>query len=322
MPHQIPKIDLSPLWDESPGGEQLVTDQLKYAYQTFGFAYLINHNISRGIFERAFSVAKKFHDLPLEEKLKIKQNQCFRGYVPLNGSKLTVSTLGEAKKPNQLEAFVMAFEADAESKDYAEGRYLCGDNQFPERMPELKEIMMAYRDAMLALAFRLLRVFSIAFEIPYATLERLFQPPTYFLRLQHYPEQPACIPSDVFGIAPHTDYGFFTLLAQSDIEGLEVLTPTKEWIEVPPLNNSLVLNTGDMFKRITNGQYLSTPHRVINRSGKERFSIPFFFEPNMRAKMAVFDKFITSKDPKKDEDVRYGDYLLDRIQGNYGLGRK
>lgn len=317
----IPKIDLSPLWDDAEQGIQRVAEQVRWAFTIYGFAYLVNHNVPKAVIDDVFWAAKQFHALPLEEKMRIKQNDCFRGYVPINASQLKVSTLGEAKKPNQLDAFVMAFEVAEDHPDYKEGVYLAGPNQWPEGLEGFQEKMLRYRDVMLMLARKLVQVFSVAFGMSSEDLDRFFEEPSYFLRLQHYPEQPASIPDDQFGIAPHTDYGFFTLLAQGDVPGLEVQTPDGSWVTVPCLEGALILNSGDMLKRWSNDTFRSTPHRVINRSGTERFSVPFFFEPNMHAMIEPLASCIDDEAAKHDP-VMYGDYLMERIQGNYGLGSR
>ena len=86
---------------------------------------------------------------------------------------------------------------------------------------------------------------------------------------------------------PHTDYGNLTLLATDDVGGLEVRTRDGEWIEAPPLPGAFVVNIGDCLMRWTNDVYVSTPHRVVNRSGRERYSIAFFYDPNPDAEVAV-----------------------------------
>ena len=105
-------------------------------------------------------------------------------------------------------------------------------------------------------------------------MDRFFEKPTTFLRLLHYPTQPEEI--GLFGSAPHTDYGYITLLAQDQVGGLEVRNKADEWIAAPPIADTFVMNVGDILARWTNDRFVSTPHRVINRSGRERYSQPFF----------------------------------------------
>lgn len=318
----IPEIDLSPFWDSKEEGIKTVAEQIKYAYKNVGFAYLINHEIPQDVFDSAFKAAEEFHALPLKDKLEIKQNDCFRGYVPINASRLKVSTLGEAVKPNQLDAFVMAFEPEVNHEEYKPGVYLAGDNQWPSALPSLKSALCQYRDHMINLARNLIKIFAVALNSPQNALDYLFSPPTFFLRLQHYPAQPENTPEDVCGIAPHTDYGFFTLLAQRNIQGLEVKSTNDQWIVVPPKPGALILNSGDMLRRISNDTFLSTPHRVRNTSNTDRYSIPFFFEPNMYQFINVLEGCTNSKNPAKHPPIKYGEYLMDRIQGNYNLGKR
>src|SRR5438067_12879398 len=83
-----------------------------------------------------------------------------------------------------------------------------------------------------------------------------------------------------FGIAPHADAGFMTLLPQSAVPGLEIRTRAGDWLAAPSLPGSYLINTGDTLNRWTNGRFLSTPHRASNRSGRERYAMPFFYDPN------------------------------------------
>lgn len=318
----IPQIDLSPLWADQKNGVKIVANNLSQTYKELGFCCLVNHNIPKALFKSIFQAAKEFHALPLEAKMKIKQNNCFRGYMPINASQLKVSTEGAAKKPNQLESFIMAFDLPPDHPDYKTGAYLAGPNQWPEELVSFQKTMCDYRDAMLNLAKNLLKVFSVAFGMEPNYLDRFFINPSYFLRLQYYPKQPNQIPEEQYGIAPHTDYGFFTLLAQNDVEGLEIKTPSGEWVAVPCLPDTLVMNNGDMLKRWSNDAFNSIPHRVINRSEVERYSVPFFFEPNMHSMIGIIESCITPERPAKYSPIMYGEYLLDRIQGNYGLGNR
>lgn len=89
------------------------------------------------------------------------------------------------------------------------------------------------------------------------------------------------------GAGEHTDYGNITLLATDNVGGLEVKTRGGEWIAAPVMPGAFVVNIGDCLMRWTNDIYVSTPHRVVNRSGRERYSIAFFFDPNPDARVAA-----------------------------------
>ena len=141
-------------------------------------------------------------------------------------------------------------------------------------------------------------------------------------RLFHYPPQAPVSDDKAFGVAPHSDYGCITLLWQDDNGGLQVRSAaSKSWIDAPPIPGTLVINVGDLLARWTNGRFSSTQHRVINRSGRERYSIATFFDPN----------FSTVVDPRElgtaDADCRYepvraGDYILGRFDQSFGYRKK
>lgn len=309
----IPQLDLSPLWNDSDRGLEQVANTIKGIYTTIGFSYLINHQIPKEITESIFVASRKFHTLPLDAKMKIKQNRSFRGYVSIE-----IPDEAGKKHGNQNEAFVMTYEVPEDHPDYKNGTYLAGPNQWPEELPDFKETVIIYRDHMLKLAEKLVTVFSMALGLEPNGLNKFFVNPTYVLRLQRYPEQPDQIPENLYGLAPHTDYGLFTILSQGNAEGLEVKSKNGEWLSVPYMPDTLVLNSGDTLKRLSNNVFRSNPHRVVNRSKKERFSIPFFFEPNMHSIINVLPNYVSEDYPSQYLPIKYGDYLVDRLQRDFG----
>jgi isopenicillin N synthase-like dioxygenase len=150
-----------------------------------------------------------------------------------------------------------------------------------------------------------------------AAFAAAFDPPTTWLRLLHYPPQPPTSPDDLYGSAPHTDFGCITLLAQDDAGGLQVMTPAGEWVDAPPLPGSLVMNVGDMLHRWSNGRLRSTPHRVINRSGRERHSCPFFYDPSLRTEIAPLPSCTGPGSPPRFESVVFGDFLRAELRAAY-----
>ncbi len=128
-----------------------------------------------------------------------------------------------------------------------------------------------------------------------------------------YPPQPPQAPDDLYGSAPHTDFGCLTLLAQDDVGGLEVMTPDGRWIAAPPMKGAFVVNVGDMLHRMSNGRLRSTPHRVINRTGRERYSVPFFFDPHVSTVIEPLAGTGTPQFPP----IHFGDFLRAELEAGY-----
>jgi isopenicillin N synthase-like dioxygenase len=135
--------------------------------------------------------------------------------------------------------------------------------------------------------------------------------------LHRYPDISQAIAKDQCSIAPHTDHGFITFLAQDNVGGLQVQCPaTGNWLAMPYRPNTFIMNAGDMLQRLTNGTYRSAVHRVMNNSGKNRYSIPLFFEPNLHQQIDVLPQFAQDQLPHYPS-VIYGDYLSSRLKPNY-----
>ena len=103
------------------------------------------------------------------------------------------------------------------------------------------------------------------------------------LKLNHYPPQDSPESVKHIGVVPHSDSGAFTILWQDDGDGLEIENKSGEWIGAPSIPGTFVINIGNVMQIWTDGRFSSTPHRVINRGGRDRYSIPFFVNPGAGA---------------------------------------
>ena len=162
-----------------------------------------------------------------------------------------------------------------------------------------------------------MKVISVALGAGPDALDAYFARPTTFLRMLYYPPQPPQSPEDLFGSAPHTDYGFITILLQDDVGGLQVRNITGDWIDAPSMPGTFVMNTADILHRWSNGRFISTPHRVINRSGRARYSNPFFFDPSVKAHIEPLASCAVEGAEPQFEPVMYGDYLMARLNANH-----
>lgn len=278
------------------------------AYGTTGFGYIDDHGIPPELTEAVFEASRQFHALPLAQKMAIEVNKNHRGYIPINTSTDVNSTLADVKKPNQSASFMMM----REDVQVDLATYLSGPNQWPG-LPGFRETLEAYVTAMSQLGRRLMKIALQAADVTDTSVLKAFETPTLWLRLLHYPPQPDQSPDDLYGSAPHNDFGCLTLLSQDSVGGLQVRTPAGHWVDAPYRPGALVVNVGDMLHRMSNGRLLSTPHRVINRSGRERYSVPFFFDPHVNT---VIEPLPGTGEPEF-APLRFADFLRGELEAAY-----
>jgi isopenicillin N synthase-like dioxygenase len=314
----IPIIDIGALQSgptEAAIGR--IAAQIREACTGIGFFYITNHAVPDELLAEAFEANRRVHRLPPEEKQKIKLNAWHRGYEAFASSKLKSSArFAPAQHGNQLESFFIRHEVPPNDPSF-ERRPLHGPNQWPPD-PWFRDVVTRYNNAARELGLKLLAPFSVAVGEEPGFLARFFAPPSTTLRLLHYPPAPAVRAEDLFGIHPHTDYGFLTILAQDDVGGLQLRRVDGTWIPAPCVPGSFILNIGDALARWTNDEFNSTPHRVINQSAfTDRYSIALFFDPNLDATIECLPRFASGPRPARYEPIRYEDYYTMRLDTNF-----
>lgn len=303
---RIPVLDVADYLSGAPGACEKLGTQLRYACEEIGFYFLAGHGVSSALVERAFTENARFHALPLERKLAVKINGDVVGYLPLEGGLSRSMAITGISRPNANESFFVRNEAPPDSPQRLAGERYHGANQWPADLPGFREAVLDYFSALSDLAHRMLPVYAVALGVRTDYFEAAFARDRSTLRLAHYP--PAEVRTDQFGSAPHTDGGFMTLLAQATVPGLEVYTRSEKWIEAPVVEGAFLVNSGDLLARWTNDRFLSTPHRVINKSPTDRYSIPFFFNPALDTMISTIETCCGPDNPARYEPTSYLDY--------------
>jgi isopenicillin N synthase-like dioxygenase len=115
-------------------------------------------------------------------------------------------------------------------------------------------------------------------NIPNNYYQEYITKPFLTLSIVHYPSIESNIDKGIYGIYPHTDWGFLTFLYTNEI-GLQI-DNNEQWLDIPLDNNKFIINVGDMLEVLSSGKYKSTKHRVLIKD-KEKYSIALFYEPNI-----------------------------------------
>ena len=295
----VPIVDISGLRSSERVDRERVAAALGAASRDVGFFYISGSGIDEALFDRMLAATKEFFALPVEEKMRsyIGLSRCHRGYVPVGEEGVETGT------PDLKEAFDTALDLPADDPDYLAGNPMLGPNAWPD-LPGFAEAVTAYYDAVLEVGHRLLGAFAVALaEDPEVFSQHATKTPSQ-LRLVHYPYNPEA--QDGIGIGAHTDYECFTLLKPT-APGLEVLNGAGEWIDVPPVEGTYVVNIGDMLELWTNGAFVATSHRV-RKVVEERYSFPLFFNVDYDTEVKPLPQFASGG--KERPTLRAGEHLF------------
>lgn len=296
---EIPLIDLGIERGGKPDAKLIrAIDQ---ACRNVGFFYLVGHGFDVGLAQRLEKAASEYFGQPEASKAEIGLDPSMRGYLPLYyRSQITDDFAGTSHQ----EGFWIGADFGADSRHPLEQA-----NRWPRQPANLREAMNAYLADIEKLAAVLGQCFAEALGQADDFYATRFARPTSRLKLNHYPPQHNPETVDNIGVIPHTDSGAFTILWQDANGGLEVRSKSGEWVGAPPIDGSFVVNIGDILQYWSNGRYSSTQHRVINRHGVDRYSIPYFVNPGASETIAALDG------SDSFTPFNYGEYQLRKWRG-------
>jgi polar amino acid transport system ATP-binding protein len=278
----------------------------------WGFFYAEHHGVDSALIARIVELAHSFFAQELSQKMRIPMSAgglAWRGYFPAGGE-LT------SGRPDWKEGLYLGTELPPDHPRVRAGVILHGPNLWPD-IRGFRQTVLDYLDALSALGQALMRGFALGLGLT----ENYFavhgtSNPLLLLRFFNYPTQPA--PKELhvqWGVGEHTDYGLLTILWQDDVRGLQVRMGD-HWFDAPPIPNTFICNVGDMLDRMTGGRYRSVPHRVaVNTSGRDRLSIPLFFDPDFDTPIQAVPGAAHGHD---DSAHRWDATNLQAYQGTYG----
>ena len=294
-------IDISALSAGSAGDHRsAVIKEIESACAADGLFLATGHGIERQL-DAAFGAARAFFALPPDVKDRVPRINRY-GYVP---DRVEARDGGDSScldRSNPVAEYLDMGLADEVDLEAVEALGCAG----------FTTAVRAYQSAALAAAHGVLEALATTLEVPGFFASHMSEPQCR-LRFLHYPgaKRPDGCSAPVFS-TPHTDYGAITLLAVDGLPGLEVLHDGA-WTPVAAAAGSVIVQLGDMLARWTNDRYRSTPHRVVGSSGTDRFSIPFFVNPDPHTVVTTISSCITAERPERYKPVTAGEFLISRI---------
>jgi isopenicillin N synthase-like dioxygenase len=314
---EIPVIDMAPFLQGNAQARAEVAEKIGAACRNIGFFYITNHGVPAELIGRVYAEAARFFSQAdaAKAEIAIENSTVHRGYFKIGAENLDPA---KQKRDGDLkEGIKIGRDLGFDHPLVQAATPLHGPNQWPENLPGWQAVMQDYYDVMEALGRQLMRAFALALGLEEGYFEQWLNTPMTTLGLLHYPPQTGRITEAQLGAGAHSDYGCLTMLAQDDAGGLQVLERGGNWLDAPPIPGSFVVTIGDMMERWTNGVFTSTLHRVINISGRERYSLPYFFDPDFNAEITCLPTCLAPGDTPKYPPTTSGRHLLDMINASF-----
>lgn len=300
----VPIVDVGPWFRTGDRAElERAAAALRRAAEDVGFHQLVGHGIDDDAQAEILAATRRFHALDEATKDAITMDRPDHpvggvGYLPYGNRKLPTRSTG-----NSNAAFLIKSGAGVSVED---NQWLADDD-----LPGFRVEVERYAASITDLAIRLLPLYAVALDLEPDYFAPAFGDPFWRLRLTHYPPTNADSSPDgtatdsPFGIAPHVDTTFFTLLL-TDGPGLVIQhRQREEWLTVPTVPGALVVNSGELLRQWSNDRFLSTRHFAVNPAEGDRYSVPFFFNATGDHVMTCFPSCHGPDNPPKYPPFSY-----------------
>ncbi len=304
---EIPVIDIAPLRHGDLRARQSVAAEIARACETVGFFYITGHGVAQSLIDDAFAQNRAFFEQPFEERMKsAATRKQWRGYVP---SKLE----GEGGAVGgSIQTFRLMLDLAADDPDVLRGKPMHLPNRRVPHLPGFDTTIEAYLHEMHVLSAMLRHAFALGLGLAEEWFDPFYKRPLIQQSLLYYRPPKSGRPEDLeIGAGEHSDTGAFTLLMQDEVGGLEVGHLDQQWVAAPPIRGTFVINIGDMMMRWTNGRFRSTPHRVVNRADRARYSMPYFANPDYDSIIAPIPALIEPGSDAAYPPIHFGQYMDD-----------
>ena len=299
-----PKVSFRDLRSADEDVVASAVGDINRALSNYGFFALSNLGFSNDLVAKVFSASATFFASDAETKMRSAYSSAEEnfGYQAFASERLDPTS-----PPDLKETFTMRNILEAP----------IAENRWPSA--RFKELMQLFFAECLDRAFLLQRVLARALDLDENFFVKFHTGQNISLRLLRYPSCSSSLISDSqLGAGAHTDYGLTTFLFQDSVGGLEICDQEGNWHDMEPEEGVVLINSGDLLERWTNGRYKSTPHRVQPiTEGKDRFSIAFFVDPDSDTPVNVLESCISVHEPRKFADVNAGEYITGKLQRSH-----
>lgn len=309
MTNRVPELSLAQFTGGAPEAREAFADALMRGLQDYGFVILKDHGVPVELLGRAYGLAEQVFALP--DAAKRRYAAGLRGYTPFG-----TEHAKDSRHPDLKEFWQIGREPPAG----VEIDEALPPNVWPAELPAFQPTFLTLFDALDATGRMLLRALAPRLGLPEDHFDPLVRYGTSILRVLHYPPVGDDIAAGCVRSAAHEDINFLTIMVAAKGAGLELLDRDGRWLPVETDPTNLIVDSGDMLQRLTNGRIPATTHRVVNPAGPNvsRYSMPFFMHPGSAVPLDVLPSCVG--DGAKYPPITAGAFLAERLK-EIGLAR-
>ncbi|KAM0706895.1 hypothetical protein Q7P35_006225 [Cladosporium inversicolor] len=329
---EIPVIDISGIYSGSFAQRRAVACEIRDAATNTGFFYIKNHGIHDSVIESAYRGGLDFfrQQPSVKNKAKASGSDSFAGYFAPKAMKINPFEGQDVK-----EMFITRYNPEYDDSvetlagvpDSIRASFRYQDTPWDgtSSVPQFKEGMVQYAKEGLKLTRLLMRAFALSLDLPEAYFDSKMQYPNINTNINYYPpllSGDSATEGKPSSFGSHTDFQVITVLWQDNTGGLQVLNHRGQWINVPPIPGTFVVNIADLMQRLTNDVYVSTVHRAQNWSNRERISMTFATGFGNHETVEVVDTCVGPGNEKKYEDITVDEWVTKRLGNMIRLQRE
>ncbi|KAK2600012.1 hypothetical protein QQS21_005246 [Conoideocrella luteorostrata] len=324
LPSEIPIIDIGPAFSERSADREAVAHEIRKAATNNGFFYITNHGIPESVLQEAYNAGLQFFRQDMETKMRSKSpdSNNFAGYFPPKSMEINPFE-GKDVKEMFITRYDPRYDPDVadvgDIPEHVRKSFHYYDTPWEATLPRFKDAMIRYCQEGLKLTRTLMRSFALSLGLQEDYFDAKMQYPNINTNMNYYPPMPKAAPGDsgegakASAFGSHTDFQVFTVLWQDSIGGLQVLNREGQWINAPPIENTLIVNIADLLQRITNDLYVSSVHRAVNATSHERISMPLATGFGAHEVVSVANTCLGTEGKPKYDSITVEEWVTKRL---------
>ena len=303
MRNRVPELSLQEFTAGDAARRAAFSDALLRGLQDYGFFILKDHGVPTKLLGRAYGLAEAV--FALAEPVKRRYAAGLRGYTPFG-----TEHAKDSRHPDLKEFWQIGREAPADVEIDED----LPPNVWPAELPDFRSTFLTLFDALDATGRTLLRALAPKLGLAEDHFDPLVRHGTSILRVLHYPPVADDVAPGCERSAAHEDINFMTIMVAAKGAGLELLDRDGSWLPVETAPTNLIVDSGDMLQRLTNGVIPATTHRVVNPEGPNvsRYSMPFFMHPSSSVSLDVLPS--CRGGGAKYPPITAGEFLAERLR--------